>query len=336
MFREKVTICSRLLQWECLESRADNKRLHYGRFMLSPLIKGKAETIGLVMRRILLGEIETMCITRAKFSKLPHEFSTIAGVEDSIQEILMSLKQIVLRGNLDGIHGATICFSGPGYLLSQDIILPPSVEIIDNSQYIAKITEPINLFIELIIERGCGYRRKSPKTLQDGSYPTDAVFMPVINANYNIHSYGNENDEKDNHEILIFEIWTNGSLTPKEAINEASRNLIDLIVPFLRVEEEKLQVEKFKTRLVLPLYPLYDQHRKLLRNEKVKRTERDLEFEHLYIDQSELTPRIYNCLKKANINTVLDLLYTSREDLMRIEHFRLEDFHRLQKLTFKS
>ena len=97
MIREKVKVSTRTLLWKCVESRVDSKRLYYGRFILSPLMKGQADTIGITMRRILLGEIEGTCITRAKSEKIPHEYSTIVGIQESIHEILMNLKQIVLR-----------------------------------------------------------------------------------------------------------------------------------------------------------------------------------------------------------------------------------------------
>ncbi|GJR25165.1 RNA polymerase alpha subunit [Tanacetum coccineum] len=225
------SVSTRTLQWKCVESAADSKRLFYGRFILSPLMKGQADTIGIAMRRALLGEIEGTCITRAKFEKISHEYSTIMGIQESVHEILMNLKEIVLRSNLYGTCEASICVRGPGYVTAQDIILPPYVEIVDNTQHIATLTEPIELVIGLQIEKNRGYLIKAPNTFQDGSYPRDPVFMPVRNANHSIHSY-----ENGNKEILFLEIWTNGSLTPKEALHEASRNLIDLLIPFLHTK----------------------------------------------------------------------------------------------------
>ncbi|KAL2224048.1 UNVERIFIED_CONTAM: DNA-directed RNA polymerase subunit alpha [Sesamum indicum] len=226
--------------WKCVESRTDSKRLYYGRFILSPLMKGQADTIGIAMRRALLGEIEGTCITRVKSENVPHEYSTITGIQESVHEILMNLKEIVLRSNLYGTCDASICVKGPGYVTAQDIILPPYVEIVDNTQHIASLTEPIHFCIGLEIERNRGYLIKMPQNFQDGSYPIDAVFMPVRNVNHSIHSYGNGNEKQ---EILFLEIWTNGSLTPKEALHEASRNLIDLFIPFLHKEEENLPLE---------------------------------------------------------------------------------------------
>ncbi|MFS8006862.1 DNA-directed RNA polymerase subunit alpha [Helianthus anomalus] len=187
-------------------------------------MKGQADTIGIAMRRALLGEIEGTCITRAKSEKISHEYATIMGIQESVHEILMNLKEIVLRSNLYGTCEASICVRGPGYVTAQDIILPPYVEIVDNTQHIASLTEPIELVIGLQIEK-LSYRSC-------------------------IHAY-----ENGNKEILFLEIWTNGSLTPKEALHEASRNLIDLLIPFLHTKEENLSLEDNQHIVPLPLLP---------------------------------------------------------------------------------
>nr|ARI46825.1 RNA polymerase alpha subunit [Olax imbricata] len=312
MIREKVTVVTRTLQWKCVESRVDNNRFYYGRFILSPLMKGQADTIGIAMRKALLGEIEGTCITRAKSQKVPHEYSTILGVQESVHEILMNLKEIVLRSNLYGTCNTSICVRGPKYITAQDIISPPFVEIVDNTQYIANVIEPIDFCIELQIERKRGYRIKTSNNFQDGSYPIDAIFMPVRNVNHSIHSYGNEKQE-----ILFLEIWTNGGLTPKEALHEASRNLIDLFIPLLHAEKQNLHLEEHK--ITLPLFTLQ------YRLDKLRKNKEKMILKYIFIDQSELPPRIYNGLKKSNIHTLLDLLNNSQEDLMKIEHFRRKD-----------
>nr|UXP83550.1 RNA polymerase alpha subunit [Isodon umbrosus var. leucanthus] len=325
MVREKVTVSTRTLQWKCVESRTDSKRLYYGRFILSPLMKGQADTIGIAMRRALLGEIEGTCITRVKSENVSHEYSTITGIQESAHEIIMNLKEIVLRSNLYGTCDASICVRGPGYVTARDIILPPYVEIVDNTQHIASLTEPINLRIGLEIERNRGYLIKMPHNFQDGSYPVDAVFMPVRNVNHSIHSYGNGNEKQ---EILFLEIWTNGSLTPKEALHEASRNLIDLFIPFLYKEEENLLLED--NQHMVPLSP-FTFHNKL---DKVGKNK--IALKSIFIDQFELSPRVYNCLIRSNIYTLLDLVNKSQEDLMKIEHFRLEDVKQILGILEKN
>nr|YP_010477969.1 RNA polymerase alpha subunit [Gardenia stenophylla]QSX43510.1 RNA polymerase alpha subunit [Gardenia jasminoides]QZL38411.1 RNA polymerase alpha subunit [Gardenia jasminoides var. grandiflora]UVI59326.1 RNA polymerase alpha subunit [Gardenia stenophylla]WRO38983.1 RNA polymerase alpha subunit [Gardenia jasminoides]WRO39071.1 RNA polymerase alpha subunit [Gardenia jasminoides] len=316
MVREKITVSTRTREWKCVELRTDSKRLYYGRFILSPLMKGQADTIGIAMRRALLGEIEGTCITRVKSEKVAHEYSTIAGIQESVHEILMNLKEIVFRSNLYGTCDASICVRGPGNVTAQDIVLPPYVEIVDNTQHIARLMESINLCIRLEIERNRGYLIKTPQNFQDGSYPIDAVFMPIRNANYSIHSYGNGNEKQ---EILFLEIWTNGSLTPKEALHEASRNLIDLFIPFLHMEEENSHLEN--NQHMVPLVPFIF-HDKL---DKLRKNKKEIALKSIFIDQLELPPRIYNCLKRSNIYTLLDLLNNSQEDLMKIEHFHIED-----------
>ena len=161
--RESNSIYSGHYSGSVLNQKADNKRLYYGRFILSPLMKGQADTIGIAMRRALLGEIEGTCITRAKSDKIPHEYSTLAGIQESVHDILMNLKEIVLRSNLYGTCDASICVRGPGYVTAQDIILPPYVEVVDNTQHIASLTEPIELHIGLQIERSRGYLIKNAK-----------------------------------------------------------------------------------------------------------------------------------------------------------------------------
>nr|YP_009229105.1 RpoA [Iris sanguinea]YP_010540212.1 RNA polymerase alpha subunit [Iris typhifolia]ALS46369.1 RpoA [Iris sanguinea]UYF20348.1 RNA polymerase alpha subunit [Iris typhifolia]WEG37591.1 RNA polymerase alpha subunit [Iris typhifolia] len=316
MVREEVTGSTRTLQWKCVESRVDSKRLYYGRFVLSPLRKGQADTIGIAMRRALLGEIEGTCITRAKSEKVPHEYSTIVGIEESVHEILINLKEIVLRSNLYGVRDASIFVRGPRYVTAQDIISPPSVEIVDTTQHIANLTEPIDLCIGLQIKRDRGYRINPANNSRDGSYPIDAVSMPIRNANHSIHSYGNGNEKQ---EILFLEIWTNGSLTPQEALYEASRNLIDLFIPFLHAEEEGIRFEENKNKFTLPSFTFQNRFTNLKKNKK------GIPLQCIFIDQSELPSRIYNCLKRSNIHTLLDLLSNSQEDLMRIEYFRIED-----------
>ncbi|KAK9705401.1 hypothetical protein RND81_07G053900 [Saponaria officinalis] len=318
MFREKIRVSTRTLQWKCVESKTNSKCLYYGRFILSPLMKGQADTIGIAMRRALHGEMEGTCITRAKSEKIPHKYSTITGIQESVHEILMNLKEILLRSNLYGTCEASIYVKGPRCVTVQDIILPPYVEIVDNTQHIASLTEPIDLCIGLQLERNRGYNIKAPNIFQDGNYPIDALFIPVRKVNHSIHSYGNGNEKQ---EILFLEIWTNGSLTPKEALYGASRNLIDLLIPFLHAEEENLELHLADNqhKVCLPLFTFHNRLTQLRKN-KTK-----IALKSIFIDQLELPPRIYNSLKKSNIHTLADLLNNSQEDLIKIEHFDIED-----------
>nr|YP_009059772.1 RNA polymerase alpha chain [Amentotaxus formosana]UPV69850.1 RNA polymerase alpha subunit [Amentotaxus formosana]BAP47762.1 RNA polymerase alpha chain [Amentotaxus formosana] len=310
MIQDEILVSIKTPQLKCVEYRTDSKRLHYGRFTLSPLRKGQANTIGSAIRRVLLGEVEGTCITRAKFQNITHEYSVIIGIEESVHEILMNLKEIVLRSDVYGIREGYIHIVGPKKVTAQDIILPPSVRIIDTTQHIANISKKISLDISLQIEKGRGYIIQNPNSnnnSQDGIFSIDAAFIPVQNVNYSIHSYWSENEIQ---EILFLEIWTNGGLAPKEALYEASRNLIDFFLPFLRAEEENINGTNSLSDNLTPSLP----------PSHISSDTKKIVFDQMYIDQLNFSTRIYNCLKKANINTLSDLSNYSREDLMKIKH----------------
>nr|YP_009477246.1 RNA polymerase alpha subunit [Dolichandra cynanchoides]AVM81764.1 RNA polymerase alpha subunit [Dolichandra cynanchoides] len=321
MIRDKITAFTQIPQWRCIESIEYDKLLHYGRFVLAPLREGQGDTIGVAMRRALLGETEATWITRVKSKNVPHdphEYSTVTGIKEPIYDIVFNLNKIVLRSNLHGNALGCICVRDPRAVTAQDIILPHYIKIVDNTQHIATLTEPMDLCIELEIERNSGFCQKQAYTLLEGAYSTGAAFMPVQNANYTIHTFRNGNEKQ---EILFLEIWTNGGLTPKEALHQASRKLINLVIAFLRQEEENLEKEDKQDTCTLHVAPvtISDKWDKL-RKKKTK-----LALKSIFIDQFEFSSKVYNCLKKANIHTLFDLLNNSQEDLMKIDHFRLED-----------
>nr|YP_009578841.1 RNA polymerase alpha subunit [Pseudotaxus chienii]AZN62466.1 RpoA [Pseudotaxus chienii]QBK34397.1 RNA polymerase alpha subunit [Pseudotaxus chienii]QVX28236.1 RNA polymerase alpha subunit [Pseudotaxus chienii] len=309
MIQDEILVSIKTPQLKCVESRADSKRLHYGRFTLAPLHKGQANTIGSAIRRVLLGEVEGTCITRAKFQNITNEYSVMIGIEESVHEILMNLKEIVLRSDAYGIREGSIHIVGPKKVTARDIILPTSVRVIDTTQHIASLNKSITLDIDLQIEKGRGYIIQNPKNSnsQDGIFPIDAAFIPVQNVNYSIHSYWSGNEIQ---EILFLEIWTNGGLAPKEALYEASRNLIEFLLPFMRAEEENIIQTKSISDNMTPSLAL----------SHISTNTNRIVFDQMYIDQLNFSTRIYNCLKKANINTLSDLSNYSREDLMKIKN----------------
>nr|QYB22845.1 RNA polymerase alpha subunit [Widdringtonia nodiflora]BBN67089.1 RNA polymerase alpha chain [Widdringtonia schwarzii] len=312
----KKSVPIQIPELKCVESRTESKHFTYGRFTLSPLRHGQANTIGSAIRRVLLSEVEGTCITHVIFNNIKKkysendeysasEYSVLRGFSESIHGIVMNLKKIVLRSDAYGFRKGSIRVVGPKKVTAQDIMLPPSVKIIDPTQHIVTINSYMTLDISLVIEKGRGYLihdlRKEGICFRDDAFVFDinAAFVPVQNVNYSIHSYWSEENEMQ--EILFIEIWTNGGLTPKEALYEASRNLIDFFLPFLNAKEENSDSlnDNITPDLSSDTRKLYDQ---------------------LYVDQLCFSTRIHNCLKKANINTVSDLLNYSGEDLMKIKH----------------
>nr|YP_009547326.1 RNA polymerase alpha subunit [Adiantum tricholepis]AYW14982.1 RNA polymerase alpha subunit [Adiantum tricholepis] len=323
MLKNETSTSTQVIQWKCLESKTEGKRLHYGRFVVSPFRRGQASTVGIAMRRALLQEIGGTSITRAKFCGVMHEYSTITGLQETIHDVLVNLKEIVLRSDSNDIREAFSSVTGPKEVTAGDTSLPPRVEAIDNSQYIATITQPISPDIELKIERDCGYRIENFTRCGDGQFSIDAVFMPVRNVNYSIHLFGNG---RATQEISFIEIWTNGSPTPHEALSKASEKLIDLSTPFSRVtcedvsllkNEEDFSDSMKSSSLRLQFGDANKLEGKLLKN--------------MFIDQLELPARAFNCLKRAEIYTIADLLNCSREDLSKIRNFGRKSVDQVSK-----
>lgn len=307
---------ARTLQWKCIESRIESKRLLYGRFAISPFGENQASTVGIAMRRALLNEIEGASITYAKINRVKHEYSTITGIQESIHDILINSKEIVLRSDSHEPQKAYVSVLGPKEVTARDIEGPPFIRIIDDAQYIATLTEAIPSNIEVNTEKDRGYRIENLQKYREGVFPVDAVFMPVRNANHSIHSFESGEEMK---EILFLEIWTDGSLTPREALHEASRNSIDLFIPLMDPErkEQSFRVEK-NNEFDPPCFPFR------FIPPDMKKVTKDVAFKHIFIDQSELPARAYNCLKRVDVHTIADSLNYSGDDLARIKNFGKE------------
>nr|WGO60334.1 RNA polymerase alpha subunit [Aneura pinguis]WGO60420.1 RNA polymerase alpha subunit [Aneura pinguis] len=328
MIEEEIEISTRtLLRWRCIESRTESKRLLYGRFAISPFRRGQANTVGIAMRRALLDEIEGASITSATIKGIKHEYSAINGIRESIHDILINLKEIILRSDSPEPQKAYISVSGPSEVTARDIQGSSLIHVIDHTQYIATITGKISLDIELDIEKDRGYRMENSQKSQEGFFPIDAVFMPIRNANYSVHSFGSREKTK---EILLLEIWTDGSLTPEKALYEASRNLIDLFIPSMNPgggEKNSGTKEKPKSDLSHSTIQFV--------STDMEQMTKDVALKHIFIDQLELPARAYNCLKRVNVHTVADLLDYGENDLMRIKNFGKESIKQVSEALKK-
>lgn len=179
--------------------------------------------------------------------------------------------------------------------------------------------------MELRIEKDRGYRIQDFKGYEDGESPIDAVFMPVRNVNYSVHPFRNDGEIE---EILFIEIWTNGSSTPDEALCEASKNLIDLFIPFIRVTHEVIS-HNDDSKAVLNSTEIISSPN------NIDESAGGLELGHIFIDQLESPARTYNCLKQVNIHTISDLLNYSQEDLQKIENFGKKSVDRVSKALWE-
>lgn len=285
-------------QVECIESYEDPKtKSQYSRFVLEPLERGQGTTIGNALRRVLLSNLEGAAVTAVRIAGVNHEFATIPGVREDVLDLLMNMKQIVLRSHRPEMQIGRLLAIGPKTVKAEDFIdlLPADVEIINPGQYVATLTEGARLELEFHIETDTGYRpidRSKDELSSIDFLQIDAIFMPVHKVKYmveNIHGGGSAAKDR-----LIIEITTNGSLTPQEALSQAANMLVGLFEP--------LQV--------ITLVPPKELHQ-----------DEEDETKQIHIEELQLSVRAYNCLKRAQINTVADLLVYTEDDLMEIKNF---------------
>nr|UTS56990.1 RNA polymerase alpha subunit [Schizaea tenella] len=322
MTKDGFSIPNQGIQCRCVESKIETDRLHHGRPVISPFRKGQASTIGIAMRKALLGEIEGTGVTCAKSDKINCEYSTITGIRETIHDTSVNSREIVLRGNFRDIQEACIYVTGPKEVTAGDMSLPSNVEVVDHLQYTATITKPVSVRTDLRLEKGCGYRISDPKVYEDGESHVDAVSMSVRSVNHSIHSF--ENVERVG-EILFLEVWTNGSPTPCEVSYEASKKLIDLFNPFLNVEE-RVPSQGSDNPSDVAIQYFWNGTDNLARKITLRNTS---------IDQLESPPRVYNCLKRANVNTIMDLSNYTQEDLRKINNFGKRSVDRVSEALWE-
>jgi DNA-directed RNA polymerase subunit alpha len=263
----------------------------YGKFSILPLTKGHGITIGNALRRTLLSDLSGIAITGVKISGIEHEFSIIPGVREDLLEILLNLKQIIFTGTLVNETIVTINVVGPKIITANDILLPNDIKIVNPEQYIAVVSSNVELKWELKISSGIGYKLANANAKQNETefIEIDAIFTPIQRINYYVENiYTKPRLLKEN---LIFEIWTNGSITPECAIKNASEILINLFSVFIEPPPENKQnlIPEKKTNIL--------------------------------IEELNLSVRAYNCLKAAQINSLEDLMQYSLKDLEKIKSF---------------
>jgi len=271
----------------------------YGQFLINSLRPGQGITIGNQLRRVLLADLSGKAISAVRIVGIRHEFSTIPGVREDILEIFLNLKGIVFKGNNKQLQLGRLKVQGPIVVTADLIELPDDLEIVNKNHYIATISTSTVLEFEFKIAYGTGYKLTSQLFLENDEnfLQLDTIFMPVQKVDFKIESvYDNTNHI---NERLIMDIWTNGSITPNDALKSASQIIIDL---FTLLTEEKTNEEKTET----------------------KQNSRSLNLEpytNIAIEELQLSVRSYNCLKKAKIDTVGDLLEYSPEKLQELKNF---------------
>lgn len=282
-------------QIECVENKTHKNHSQYSKFVFEPLDRGQGITLGNSLRRILLSNLEGTAITALRIGGVNHEFATIPGVREDALEIILNMKEIVLRSFTSQPQIGRLVATGPGQVTAAQFDLPSEVEIVDPNQYIATLAEGAKLEMEFRIEKGKSYRAVQRAKDETGALDflqIDAVFMPVTKVNYSVDSIHSEGDAVKDR--LTLEIWTNGSIKPEEALSQTAAIAVELFNPLKDLTLEAIQDEYQEDEDPTSQIP---------------------------IEELQLSVRAYNCLKRAQINSVADLLDYSQEDLLEIKNF---------------
>jgi len=284
---------------KCLKSEKLQSGVCYGQFLITSLKPGQGITIGNQLRRVLLADLGGKAISAVRIAGVRHEFSTIPGVREDILEILLNLKGVIFNGIGKETEFGRLRVQGPVVITAGLIELPDNLEVVNPNHYIATISTSSILEFEFKIEYGTGYKLASQLlSEEDDSYlQLDTIFMPIQKVDFKIENvYDNT---KNISERLFMEIWTDGSILPNDALKSAAQIIINI---FTLLIENKTSSEDIEL--------------------KIKNRSLSIEpYTNIAIEELQLSVRAYNCLKKAQINTVGDLLQYSPEKLQELKNF---------------
>nr|YP_009495901.1 RNA polymerase alpha subunit [Plagiogramma staurophorum]AWT38340.1 RNA polymerase alpha subunit [Plagiogramma staurophorum] len=284
---------------KCLKSENIESGANYSQFLISSLRPGQGITVGNQLRRVLLGDLGGTSISAVRIAGVRHEFSTIPGVREDILEILLNVKGIVLKSPTIDLQFGRLKVQGPTVVTADLIELPTNFEIINPNHYIATISTANTLEIEFKFEYGTGYKLASQSFSDEGEnfLQLDTIFMPVQKVDFKIENvYDNNNNIT---ERLFIEIWTNGSISPNDALKSAAQITVDLFTSLIETKETNQKNESDAKDPSVSIEP----------------------YINITIEELQLSVRAYNCLKKAQINTVGDLLQYSPEKLQELKNF---------------
>ncbi|MFH1797823.1 MAG: DNA-directed RNA polymerase subunit alpha [Candidatus Omnitrophota bacterium] len=285
----------------------------YGKFIAEPFEKGYGITLGNSLRRVLLSSIEGTAVTQIKIDGVLHEFSTIKGVYEDITEIVMNIKGLVLRSYFKNPKPMFLSVSKKGEVTAKDIKCDETVEIINPDYHIATLTEDVKFEMEMKVERGRGYVTSERNKSSDdaiGSIPVDSLFSPVKRVNLDIEN--TRVGQITDYDKLILEVFTNGSMLPKDAVLYASNILqrhLDVFVNMSKLPEEK--------------------------DEKEVETKERKDFEQKLskpISELELSVRSSNCLVEANIRTIGDLVGREEAEMLKYKNFGKKSLNEISEV----
>jgi DNA-directed RNA polymerase subunit alpha len=289
-----------MFQVQSLKSTFNKPTEVYSKYSIGPFLKGQSTTVGNALRRVLLSNLQGIAITGVRITGIDHEFSTIPNVKEDVVDILLNLKQIILKGDITEPTLAKLSVKDEGIVIASNIELPNSIVLVDPRQHIANLTRKGNLEMEFLITRGQNYftSAKLDYTTPERFLAVDSVFMPVTKVNFFVET--SKSSSSFELESLILEVWTNGSIMPDEALSSSAEileNTFGLLKVTNTLSASSLNIETS------------------IGEEKTEH------LETIFIEELELSVRAYNCLKRANVHTLSDLLQYSADDLLEFKNF---------------
>ncbi|HUT30277.1 MAG TPA: DNA-directed RNA polymerase subunit alpha [Sedimentisphaerales bacterium] len=296
-----------------VERDASVSHNRYGRFFIEPFERGFGTTIGNGLRRVLLSSLEGSAVTSVKTAGVDHEFTSVKGVLEDVTDIVLNVKNLVVRLQGEGPRTMKVAAKKAGVITAADIITDPAIEVINKDMVIATLTEAVDFEMEMVVENGRGYVPASERIAdmdrfdqEVGVILVDAIYSPVTRVRYITED--TRVGQRTNYDKLILEIWTNGTITPEMALVEAAKILRKHINPFVQyfelgqetvaeqvVAEEQVAEEKVDEELV----------------QKIK----------IPIQELELSVRASNCLESVKVETVGQLVAMTEADLLKIRSF---------------
>lgn len=280
---------------ECVDMNADNT---YGKFIVEPLERGFGNTLGNALRRVLLNSLPGASVTNIHIEGIDHEFSTVPGVKEDVAELILNLKQLCVKLYSDQPKTIMLDVHGPAEVKAGDIATDDELEITDAEQHIATLNADAHLQMTLTVDRGRGYvsadKNKNPN-MPIGVIAIDSIFTPIRKVNYTVED--TRVGQITDYDKLTLEVWTNGTVQPDEAISLSAKILTEHLSLFVSLTDQVMPVA--------------------FTDQEDDKKEKVLE---MTIEELDLSVRAYNCLKRAGINTVSELVQRNQEDMMKVRN----------------
>ena len=295
-----------------LEFDKKNRSEYYGKLSAGPFERGFGVTIGSSLRRMLLSSIEGAAVVAVKFDGIFHEFSSIPGVVEDVTEIILNIKQLNLRltGDTDSKR-IYIKASEAGTVYAKDIIVDPDVEILNPDHALLTIDQSAKVDLEMIIRKGRGYVPADKHIIENESVqmiPIDSSFSPIEKISYHIEN--TRVGQSSDYDSLVMELWTNGGITPEDAVAHAAKIVKDHMQIFINFDEEPE-----------PVMPQVDEKKQKMLGNMAK-----------CVEELELSVRSYNCLKNANIQTIAELVTKTDGEMLKTRNFGRKSLNEIKEI----